>query len=68
MNIIEFMKEIESLFNKLKFRYDLRDGFKLQLEESVYEQNGIEFSLPTKVKLSVMSDRNRRVVIFREKR
>lgn len=68
MNIIEFMKEIESLFNKLKFRYDLRDGFKLQLEESVYEQNGIEFSLPTKVKLSILSDRNRRVVIFREKR
>lgn len=68
MNIIEFRKEIESLFNKLKFRYDLRDGFKLQLEESVYEQNGIEFSLPTKVKLSILSDRNRRVVIFREKR
>lgn len=38
MNIIESRKEIESLFNKLKFRYDLRDGFKLQLEESVYEQ------------------------------
>lgn len=68
MNIIEFRKEIESLFNKLKFRYDLRDGFKLQLEESVYEQNGIEFSLPTKLKLSILSDRNRRVVIFREKR
>lgn len=51
MNIIEFRKEIESLFDKLKFRYDLRDGFKLQLEESVYEQNSIEFSLPTKVRL-----------------
>lgn len=51
MNITEFKKEIESLFNKLKFRYDLRGGFELQLEESVYEQNGIEFTLPTKVKL-----------------
>ena len=68
MNIIESRKEIESLFNKLKFRHDLRDGFKLQLEESVYEQNSIEFSLLTKAKLSVMSDRNRRAVIFIEKR
>ena len=51
MNSIEFKKEIKSIFEKLQFRYDLRGGFKLQLEESVYEQNGIEFLLPTKVKL-----------------
>ena len=50
MNITEFKKEIESLFQKLKFRHDLRGGFDLQLEETVYEQNDIEFSLPTKVK------------------
>lgn len=51
MNSIEFKKEIKSIFEKLQFRYDLRGGFKLQLEESVYEQNSIEFLLPTKVKL-----------------
>lgn len=50
MNITEFKKEIESLFQKLKFRHDLRGGFDLQLEESEYEQNDIEFLLPTKVK------------------
>lgn len=50
MNIIEFKKEIKSLFEKLKFRHDLRGGFDLQLEETVYEQNYIKFSLPTKVK------------------
>lgn len=51
MDIIEFKKEIKSLFEKLKSRYDLNSGFKLQLEETVYEQNYIKFSLPTKVKL-----------------
>lgn len=50
ININEFRKEIESLFKKLKFRNDLRGGFKLELEESVYEQNGIEFLLPSKVR------------------
>lgn len=51
IDINEFRKEIESLFNKLKFRYDLRGGFKLQLEESKYSQNGIEILVPSKVKL-----------------
>ena len=51
IDINEFRKEIESLFKKLKFRYDLRGGFKLQLEESKYSQNGIEILVPSKVKL-----------------
>ena len=51
IDINEFRKEIESLFKKLKFRYDLRGGFKLQLEESIYSQNGVEFSVPSKIKL-----------------
>lgn len=51
IDINEFRKEIESLFNKLKFRHDLRGGFKLQLEESLYSQNGVEFSVPSKIKL-----------------
>lgn len=50
LDINEFRKEIESLFERLKFRYDLRGGFKLQLEESVYEQNGIEILVPSKVR------------------
>ena len=51
MNIIEFRESIMTLFQKLINNYDLSEGFELRLEESVYEQNGIEFSLPTKVKL-----------------
>lgn len=51
IDINEFKKEIESLFKKLKFRYDLRGGFKLELEESKYSQNGIEILVPSKVKL-----------------
>ena len=51
IDINEFRKEIKSLFEKLKFRYDLRGGFKLQLEESIYSQNGVEFSVPSKIKL-----------------
>ena len=51
IDINEFKKEIESLFNKLKFRYDLRGGFRLELEESRYSQNGIEILVPSKVKL-----------------
>ena len=51
IDVKEFRKEIESLFNKLKFRYDLRGGFKLELEESKYSQNGIEILVPSKVKL-----------------
>ena len=50
ININEFREEIESLFERLKFRYDLRGGFKLELEESVYEKNGLEFLLPSKVR------------------
>lgn len=50
IKINEFREEIESLFERLKFRYDLRGGFKLELEESVYEQNGLEFLLPSKVR------------------
>lgn len=50
IDINEFRKEIESLFKKLKFRYDLRGGFKLQLEESIYSQNGVEFTVPSKIK------------------
>lgn len=51
IDVNEFRKEIESLFKKLKFRYELRGGFKLQLEESIYSQNGVEFSVPSKIKL-----------------
>ena len=46
----EFRKEIVSLFNRLKFRNDLRSGFKLELEESKYSQNGIEILVPSKVR------------------
>lgn len=51
IDVNEFRKEIESLFNKLKFRNDLRGGFRLELEEAIYEQNGIEILVPSKVKL-----------------
>lgn len=51
IDVNEFREEIESLFERLKFRYDLRGGFRLQLEESVYEQNGIEILVPSKVRL-----------------
>lgn len=50
IDVNEFRKEIESLFEKLKFRYDLRGGFKLELEESKYSQNGIEILVPSKVR------------------
>ena len=50
IDINEFKKEIESLFKKLKFRNDLRGGFKLELEESKYSQNGIEILVPSKVR------------------
>lgn len=50
INVNEFREEIKSLFEKLKFRYDLRGGFRLELEESVYEQNGIEILVPSKVR------------------
>lgn len=50
IDVNEFRKEIESLFKKLKFRYDLRGGFKLELEESKYSQNGIEILVPSKVR------------------
>lgn len=50
IDINEFKKEIESLFKKLKFRNDLRGGFKLELEESKYSQNGIEILAPSKVR------------------
>ena len=49
MNIIEFKKEIKSLFDKLKNDYDLSDEFDFKLEESAYEQNGIKFSIPAKI-------------------
>lgn len=51
MNIIEFIESIMTLFQKLINNYDLSDGFELRLEESVYEQNGIKFSVPAKIKL-----------------
>ena len=51
MNIIEFRDSIMTLFQKLINNYDLSDGFELRLEESVYEQNGIKFSVPAKIKL-----------------
>lgn len=50
MNIIEFRESIMTLFQKLINNYDLSDGFELRLEESVYEQNGIKFSVPTKIR------------------
>lgn len=49
MNIIEFRESIMTLFQKLINNYDLSEGFELRLEESVYEQNGIKFSIPTKI-------------------
>lgn len=51
MNIIEFIESIMTLFQKLINNYDLSDGFELRLEESVYEQNGIKFSVSAKIKL-----------------
>ena len=51
MNIIEFRESIMTLFQKLINNYDLSEGFELRLEESVYEQNGIKFSVPAKIKL-----------------
>lgn len=50
IDVNEFRKEIESIFEKLKFRYDLRGGFKLELEESKYTQNGIVILVPSKVR------------------
>lgn len=50
MNITEFRESIMTLFQKLINNYDLSDGFELRLEESVYEQNGIKFSVPTKIR------------------
>lgn len=50
MNITEFRESILTLFQKLASNYDLSDGFELRLEESVYEQNGIKFSVPTKIR------------------
>ena len=50
IDVNEFRKEIESLFNRLKFRNDLRGGFRLELEESKYSQNGIEILVPSKVR------------------
>lgn len=50
MNIIEFKKEIKSLFNKLKNDYDLSDEFDFKLEESAYEQLYCNVLIPKKVK------------------
>lgn len=50
MNITEFRESIMTLFQKLASNYDLSDGFELRLEESVYEQNYIKFSVPAKIK------------------
>lgn len=50
IDINAFRKEIDSLFKKLKFRNDLRGGFKLELEESKCYQNGIELLVPSKVR------------------
>lgn len=50
MNITEFRESILTLFQKLASNYDLSDGFELRLEESVYEQNSIKFSVPAKIK------------------
>lgn len=49
MNIIDFRESIMTLFQKLINNYDLSEGFELRLEESVYEQNGIKFSIPAKI-------------------
>ena len=49
MNIIDFRESIMTLFRRLISNYDLSEGFELRLEESVYEQNGIKFSIPTKI-------------------
>ena len=50
MNITEFRESIFTLFQKLVSDYDLSEGFELRLEESVYEQNRIKFSVPAKIK------------------
>lgn len=50
IDVNEFREEIVSLFNRLKFRNDLRGGFRLELEESKYSQNGIEILVPSKVR------------------
>ena len=50
MNIIEFKKEIKSLFNKLKNDYDLSDEFDFKLEESAYEQLYCNILIQKKVK------------------
>lgn len=50
MNITEFRESIMTLFQKLISDYDLSEGFELRLEESVYEQNRIKFSVPVKIK------------------
>lgn len=50
MNITEFRESIMTLFQKLISDYDLSEGFELRLEETVYEQNGIKFSVPAKIK------------------
>lgn len=50
MNITEFRESIMTLFQKLISDYDLSEGFEIRLEESVYEQNRIKFSVPAKIK------------------
>lgn len=50
MNITEFRESILTLFQKLISNYDLSEGFEIRLEESVYEQNRIKFSVPAKIK------------------
>lgn len=50
MNITEFRESIMTLFQKLISDYDLSEGFELRLEESVYEQNRIKFSVPARIK------------------
>lgn len=50
MNIIEFKKEIKSLFDKLKNDYDLSDEFDFKLEESAYKQLYCNVLIPKKVK------------------
>lgn len=50
MNITEFKQDIELLFSEMKEKFDLEEDFDLVLEENELDQNGLQVSIPSKIK------------------
>ena len=50
MNITEFKQDIELLFSEMKEKFDLGKDFELVLEENELEQNGLQVSIPSKIR------------------